>query len=182
MNSSDTRKIKMSVDYVIYMRDLNNKKKKKYKNYYPIEIIENIYNLFNKDNPSRELIEYFAFKVDEEQDILCTGEKNFGYCLVYKSKNPINAIQKNIDEVQNYLKQLKKAKHIDEVEKPYLYNFEEPCTDYPYVVYIAGIDDNSYTKVLKTEKEALGLAEIIKTEKKLYAKDYVETFKFKYTN
>lgn len=153
-------------------------------NCFPITDIKNIENFVSlESNDERDIINMFSFKVDKERDLLQSDENNKAFCIIYHYKNEVSLYDKAVKYLKDKLKELEETKDASNViESSFYYDYEYGVKEYPYVMYLAGVDDNSYTLVTDNLEDLKKLADIIKTNKNIDTYTFLKIFKFRYTN
>lgn len=143
------------------------------------EIIKKLLN-YEKENG----IIRFDFLIDIETDVLQSF--NMDTSVLPYSKCRIEKI--NVDKTRKELTEEYYENEIKisrEKEKYTIYPFEHnitPSKDYPFLIYLYGCDDSSYSKVFSSEKEVKAFLSLISDEKIICTKTLVEQLKFTFTN
>lgn len=119
---------------------------------------------------------HFSFCVDKNIDMLQTGENAKGFCKVSYYKN------EDLKDMKTILKE-----YIDKsncIRGNYLLEIAEtiPCKERPYKIFLYGADDSSYTKTYRTLKEVKEVILNLKIFDKIYTENFIEEYKFIFTN
>lgn len=132
---------------------------------------------------NRNILHTFAFKVNEDTDLLQSYKVNgqsYGVCSIWKSDETETYNQMQIKHYENELRKLRQ--YGTEMYKVYPFPEEIPSCDRPYVVHLYGCDDASYTLCLKTEHQIKAFIHMIKQDPCVCTESLIAQMRFVFTN